>query len=166
MTVEKSLEKGGLTLVVMAEVATSDVDVATFKFSGRKIKSMDLLSKSDPYFILTRMSLSKEATSVYRSEFIKNTENPSWPTFAVSVRQLCNGDYNRPLTMYVFDKDPKHDDFIGSFTTTLQELKHARESEKSKGFVISDMKSKVTGTIMVEELVIRPMPTFVDRHDN
>ena len=103
MKLEGPLEKG-VGIVVMAEIATEDANVVTFQFSGKKLKKMDTFSKSDPYFILTRLTLNNETTPVYRSKYIKNTLNPDWETFAISARQLCNGDYNRPISMFVFDK--------------------------------------------------------------
>lgn len=34
-------------------------------------------------------------TVVHRTEVIKKTLNPTWKPFTISVRALCNGDYDR-----------------------------------------------------------------------
>lgn len=34
-------------------------------------------------------------TICHKTEVIKNTLNPVWQAFKISVRALCNGDYDR-----------------------------------------------------------------------
>ncbi len=44
-----------------------------------------------------RISFSR--TLAYRSEVIKNNLNPMWKPSQISLRQLCNGDYERFLVL-------------------------------------------------------------------
>lgn len=34
-------------------------------------------------------------TICHKTEVVKNTLNPVWQAFKISVRALCNGDYDR-----------------------------------------------------------------------
>ena len=34
-------------------------------------------------------------TICHKTEVMRNTLNPVWPAFAIPVRALCNGDYDR-----------------------------------------------------------------------
>lgn len=34
-------------------------------------------------------------TVVYRSDYLKDEPNPSWPMVTVTSDKLCNGDWNR-----------------------------------------------------------------------
>ena len=61
---------------------------------------------------------------VYKSEVIKNDLSPTWKSAKIKVRDLCNGDYNRPLKIDIYDWDSngKHD-IIGTIRTNLHELR-------------------------------------------
>ena len=54
---------------------------------------------------------------------VQDNPNPDWPSVKMSSKKLCNGDYDRPLKIQVFDfdNDGKHD-FIGEFYTTVNEV--------------------------------------------
>ena len=58
-----------------------------------------------------------------KSETIMKTLNPTWTPFEISVRDLSNGDHDRPLKIDVYDwnSNGTHD-FIGSITTSLSKL--------------------------------------------
>lgn len=61
---------------------------------------------------------------VYRSIYLKNTLNPVWPTAKrISIQTICNGDYDRPLRIEVFDmdNDGSHDD-MGRTETNVRQL--------------------------------------------
>ena len=65
-----------------------------------------------------------EFESVYcRLKILQDNPNPDWPPVKISSNKLCNGDYDRPLKVQVFDfdNDGKHD-FIGEFFTTVNEV--------------------------------------------
>jgi len=57
---------------------------------------------------------------VRKSEVIKNTLNPDWLPQRFTLQELCNGDYNRPLMIEVWDwdKHTKHD-LIGTFRVRI-----------------------------------------------
>ena len=42
-----------------------------------------------------KLFISGSFTAVHRTEVIKNTLNPTWKSFTVLSRAMCNGDYDR-----------------------------------------------------------------------
>ena len=61
-----------------------------------------MFSKSDPYYEILKGREDGSWVPVYRSAWINNTLNPSWPLAQrISVQTLCNGDYDRPLRIQV-----------------------------------------------------------------
>eukprot|EP01125_Pyxidicula_operculata_P016134 TRINITY_DN5524_c0_g1_i1.p1 TRINITY_DN5524_c0_g1~~TRINITY_DN5524_c0_g1_i1.p1 ORF type:complete len:3569 (+),score=897.31 TRINITY_DN5524_c0_g1_i1:81-10787(+) len=94
--------------------------------SANKLSRTDgMMKKSDPYFEITalvnvRSKKNAENILIYRSEVIRNTLNPVWNPFTLSVAEL--GGLDKPFTVRVIDYDPdgEHDE-IGSFSTTLRE---------------------------------------------
>ena len=54
---------------------------------------------------------------------LQDNPNPDWPPVKMSSNKLCNGDYDRPLKVQVFDYDSDgHHDFIGEFFTSVNEV--------------------------------------------
>ena len=45
---------------------------------------------------------------------MKNSLTPSWDSFSIGLRTLCNGDYERPIQFDIYDWDNDSDnDLIG-----------------------------------------------------
>ena len=45
---------------------------------------------------------------------MKNSLTPSWDSFSIGLRTLCNGDYDRPIQFDIYDWDNDSDnDLIG-----------------------------------------------------
>src|ERR1700691_6272542 len=93
------------------------------QFSATGLDKKDLLGKSDPYMCILRANTDGSYSAVHKTEVIKNTLNPTWRPFQLSVQALCNGDYERQLKIEIYDWDQdSQDDLIGTFTTTLDRL--------------------------------------------
>jgi Ca2+-dependent lipid-binding protein len=72
-------------------------DILVFEMKGRKLDNKDFFGKSDPFVVISRSQEGGQFVPVYKSERIKNTLNPNWPKFQISMVDLCNGDAYRPL---------------------------------------------------------------------
>lgn len=120
---EKTLNEGkakDATFTIVAEKASEDKRQVKIKLTGENLSKKDLMSESDPYFVLGRMNGKGNLTPVYVSEVIKNEPNPDWNDFSLSMEQLCNGDLNQELSGFVFDKDRNgKDDIVGRFRLDL-----------------------------------------------
>ena len=54
----------------------------------------------------------------------QDNANPDWPPVTMTSVKLCNGDYERPLKVEIWDFDDNgHHDFIGEFLTNVNEVK-------------------------------------------
>jgi len=81
------------------------------QMKGIKLKNVEgLLSKSDPFFELSRQTNHAGAggltwDNVYRSKAIKNNLNPEWEAAVVDLSTLCGGDLDHPVQIQVFDHE-------------------------------------------------------------
>uniref|UniRef100_A0A8C0HPM2 Copine 5 n=1 Tax=Buteo japonicus TaxID=224669 RepID=A0A8C0HPM2_9AVES len=111
------------TIILIAEELGNCRDVATLQFCANKLDKKDFFGKSDPFMVFYRSNEDGTFTICHKTEVVRNTLNPVWQAFAIPVRALCNGDYDRAIKVEVYDwdRDGSHD-FIGEFTTSYREL--------------------------------------------
>ncbi|KAK0064073.1 copine-8 [Biomphalaria pfeifferi] len=116
-------KKNSGLIIIGAEELSSCKEQVTLQFCGQKLDKKDFFGKSDPFLSISRAHEDGSFTLVHRTEVIKKTLNPTWKSFSIPVRDICNGDYDRTIKFecHDWDADGGHD-FIGSFTTTLREL--------------------------------------------
>lgn len=82
---------------------------------------MDLFSKSDPFFIISK-SAGNQFVDIYKSEIIMNNLNPNWKNFEITMQKLCNGDENNPIKISVFDWDKNSDPDLVSLSSVQKGL--------------------------------------------
>lgn len=162
-------------LVVTAEQIANVGGSVTLQFAGRKLANKDgWFGKSDPFFLIHKGREDGSWVTVAKSEargdcrlqsravlcrggahrplrpaaaqVIMNNLNPSWKPYRIPFSLLCNGDFNRPLRIEVFDFDRDDSvDKIGHGDTTLAammrpgwELKllHPKGKNKDVGTVV------------------------------
>ena len=154
-------------IYITAEELSANKEVATFEVSGEKLDKKDFFGKSDPFLCIYKESPNGQWVLVHKTEVIKNTLNPSWKSFSLPLRQLCNGDYERKLKFEVndWDSDGTHD-YIGSFVTKMSSLKIA-PVEKTQFKCINEKKKtksgyKHSGILVVKRCDIKIEPSFID----
>ena len=80
--------------------------LASIIYTGKKLEIFSL--------VIFKLDGKMSTTVVHTTNIVKNTLNPSWDTFSISLRTLCNGDYERPIQFDVYDWDNDSDnDLIG-----------------------------------------------------
>merc|ERR1712133_222318 len=94
-------KKGSIS--VLAEEISQNNDAVDFQMRANKLDKKDFFGKSDPYVNIYRANEGNTWTLVKRTEVIKNTLDPSWRPFEMSVDALCRGDYDRSLKFEVLD---------------------------------------------------------------
>ncbi|XP_039371789.1 copine-8 isoform X3 [Mauremys reevesii] len=111
------------TIILTAEELNCCRDSVLMQFCANKLDKKDFFGKSDPFLVFYRSNEDGSFTICHKTEVVKNTLNPVWQAFKISVRALCNGDYDRTIKIEVYDwdRDGSHD-FIGEFTTSYREL--------------------------------------------
>uniref|UniRef100_A0A8C2IE69 Copine 8 n=1 Tax=Cyprinus carpio TaxID=7962 RepID=A0A8C2IE69_CYPCA len=107
------------TIVVKAEELSNCRESVMMQFCGNKLDKKDFFGKSDPFLVFYRSNEDGTFTICHKTEVVKNTLNPVWQAFKISVRALCNGDYDR---YGVFCTGRGSHDFIGEFSTSYREL--------------------------------------------
>lgn len=158
--------KGGQFVIHADEVSASN-EVVQFQLAAKGLDKKDKFGKSDPFFVLSKMSSGGKMTKVKTSEVIKNNLNPTWAPMTLSLNDMCNGDYNKSLKIDVYDSDgdSKHD-LIGSFTTHLMELSRAPQSQQAFYCVNPKKQSKKgysnSGQVFVKLCHIEKISSFVD----
>jgi len=166
----RSLTGGGDGLVrVVAEELSQNKEVLNLKMAGAKLDKKDFFGKSDPFMEIFRSSESGQYILVHRTEVIKNTLNPDWRPFQLSVRSLCNGDDERDLKFDVYDwnKSGSHE-IIGTFHTTVRNLREG-PCDLNKYNVINEEKKKKkgkkyenSGVVILERFSAEVVPSFLD----
>eukprot|EP01129_Flabellula_baltica_P002827 TRINITY_DN1272_c0_g1_i1.p1 TRINITY_DN1272_c0_g1~~TRINITY_DN1272_c0_g1_i1.p1 ORF type:complete len:755 (-),score=168.13 TRINITY_DN1272_c0_g1_i1:67-2331(-) len=136
-----------------------------FRWSGRGLDKKDLFGKSDPFLVISRANETGQYVPVFKTEVIKKTLDPDWALAITTTQALTNGDYLRPMLFECYDwnKSGRHD-FIGSFTTTLQDMKDGMtEWELINKAKKSKKKSyKNSGVIVLRSIEFYEEPSFLD----
>lgn len=99
-------------------------------FGARKLRDKDMMSKSDPFLMISRPSISGGFTMLRTSETKKNTLNPDWGDFFFEESELIGQDRELNLKFEVFDDDgkkgyDKKDKLLGSCWLNLKQLEAA-----------------------------------------
>uniref|UniRef100_A0A8C8ZFC1 Copine 8 n=1 Tax=Prolemur simus TaxID=1328070 RepID=A0A8C8ZFC1_PROSS len=153
------------TIILTAEELNCCRDAVLMQFCANKLDKKDFFGKSDPFLVFYRSNEDGSFTICHKTEVVKNTLNPVWQAFKISVRALCNGDYDRTIKVEVYDwdRDGSHD-FIGEFTTSYRELSRGQSqfnvyevvNPKKKG-----KKKKYTnsGTVTLLSFLVETEPT-------
>lgn len=153
--------------VIITEERSGNKEVLTFQVAAEKVDKKDMFGKSDPFFVLSKSGTQGTYVVVHRSEVIKKSLNPVWPTVVMPVVDVCNGDYDRKLKVdvYDWDSDGSHD-FIGSFHTTLKELSIAMVENKDFPLInpkkLSKKGYKHSGLVKLKTFKVESKDSFVD----
>merc|ERR1719348_2805069 len=131
-------------------------------FGARNLRDKDIMSKSDPFLMISRPSTSGGFTMLRTSETKKNTLNPDWGDFFFEESELIGQDRELNLKFEVFDDDgkkgyDKKDDLIGMCWQSLRQLEAAALVKAPLPLTSGKGARMATG-----ELIIR---TFKE-HDN
>ncbi|XP_054032550.1 copine-5 [Dryobates pubescens] len=156
------------TIILLAEELGNCRDVATLQFCANKLDKKDFFGKSDPFLVFYRSNEDGTFTICHKTEVVRNTLNPVWQAFAIPVRALCNGDYDRAIKVEVYDwdRDGSHD-FIGEFTTSYREL--ARGQSQFNVYEVVNPRKKMkkkkylnSGTVTLLSFAVESDHTFLD----
>ncbi|GFS25336.1 copine-8 [Elysia marginata] len=153
----------------LATCVVIEEEQATLQFCAHKLDKKDLFGKSDPFLTFSRSNEDGSYTVVHRTEVIKKTLNPTWRPFSISIRTLCNGDYDRSIKVecHDWDADGGHD-YIGSFMTTVRELSRGQcagniyECISEKKRAKKGKKYQNSGTVELMSCRIEKVFTFLD----
>jgi len=160
----------GVLFVRGVEMSDGTRDKVTLDLTAQNLDKKDLFSESDPFYLIYRNEDDGSDTLVYRSEWIKDTASPDWKPVTLDCAKLCLGDWSRKLRLEVFDwdGDGSHD-FIGDYTTCMDELAQAEDFQILQFDVVNQKKKDKkgdsyvnSGQIIVKAVKIEQDSSFLD----
>lgn len=64
---------------------------------------------------------------VYEGEYVSNNRNPNWKKIEILAQKLCNGDYDMPIKVEVWDYRTSGDHVkVGETSFTVNTIKDAK----------------------------------------
>jgi len=121
--------KDARMIISIEEVVNTAVQ-AVFDISCKDLDKMDVLGKSDPYFVISKKLDNGSWGKVYTSKVKKNTLNPIWRQVGLDIIQLNSGNDKKLLRFEVFDWDRnKTPDYIGKFEADFETIKNKKTFE-------------------------------------
>jgi hypothetical protein len=101
-------------LTIQGEELASVSDQIHLRLECKKLKNMELFSKSDPFLVISKERDDGSYAPCYKSEVMSNNLSPAYEIRS-STLDLANGDINRMLKIEVFDWNISgHHVYIGS----------------------------------------------------
>jgi hypothetical protein len=156
--------KGSVTITAVDHAATRE-DTIELQFYGRKMRKMDFIGDSDPFYTLHRILPNKQTQLLYTSEVISDNLNPDWkPQPKLKVCQLMGADSSEKTILFeCFDKDVFGQKGMGCITLSVDELLSA-SSDPNICFplVKESKKQNQYGNIHVKLCKIAKAITFSD----
>jgi len=127
-----------------------------------------LFGKSDPFFKVLRSREDGTWIPVFTSNYVKNNLNPTWDRQTMNIGTVCNGDYERPLRIEIwdFESDGRHQS-MGKFDTCLREIAECAGTDREFPVIEEDKKKKKknylnSGVIKIIRADIRREISFLD----
>lgn len=154
---------------VTAEELEINKELVSIQFAAKNLDKKDFFGKSDPFFVISKGSISNPGKYVVvkKSETIMKTLNPTWAPFNITVRDLCNNNYDRPLKVEVYDWNSSgNHEIIGTFVTSLADIATAAEERKEYPVILDKKKGKKnyknSGIVYLKTATVTKMDSFVD----
>merc|ERR1719210_1841721 len=154
---------------ISAEELEINKELVTMQLAAKNLDKKDFFGKSDPFFVVYKGSMSNPGkfVQVKKSEPIMKTLNPTWAPFNITVRDLCNNNYDRPLKVDVYDWNSSGShEIIGSFVTSLADLATAAEERKEYPVILDKKRGKKnyknSGVVYIRTINISKLDSFVD----
>ena len=170
--IKSDKEKIGKLMVSYRETEAMK-ETITLRFSGKNLDKKDLFGQSDPYFVISNVDANGNTTEVYRSEVVKQNVAPVWKPFKVKARTLCESNHKMQIKFDCFDWDSDIKigdkiDFIGSFTTTLDQLINGTFDDNTYELINADKMALDidsylnSGFVFLENISIKSDESFLD----
>jgi hypothetical protein len=106
--------KRGGYMTIQGEELASISDKISLRLECRKLKNMELFSKSDPFLVISKQRDDGSWATCYKSEVMSNNLSPAYEIRS-STLELANGDMERILKIEIFDWNISgHHTYIGT----------------------------------------------------
>lgn len=154
-------------LNICGHESTSTDDHITLGLRGLGIKNVEKgffnLERTDPIYIVSKKHIDDEHgahhwQAAYESEHISSHLNPLWKLASINLEQLCDGDYEKPLRIELWDYE---EDGVNRIVAQTEEIKLEEIIEKSKGLKGNADKSDPSKLIILKDIVNSKIPLGV-----
>jgi len=163
-----SAGKGRITINA-DELDNGPKEDVTFYFSASDLDKKDWFGKSDPYLEIYREDSLGDKILLHKTEVIKNTLNPTWRKFSISMQSLSRGNIDTAILVKCYDWDSDgSSDFIGEFRTKVRNLLEANASKIEWDCINPDKrrkkgsKYKRSGIIILNKAVVERQFSFLE----
>lgn len=160
-TVTLDLTKQG-TIKIEAEKHGENNTMYEILLSGVHLKHRGICCfKNNPFLVLYK-KVDESWAEIARTNCVKYTLNPRWNKIQINSRNMCNNDFSRAAFLSVYDRANSCDTMLTGYAeTTFAEL-----CQKSNEILLSypNYLGKImnTGRIRVEDIITKPIFSFVD----
>jgi len=125
-------------IIISIEEVVNTAVQAIFDISCKNLDKMDIIGKSDPYFVVSKQLDNGSWTKVYTSKVKKLTLNPVWKKIGLDIVRLNSGNDKKLLRFEVFDWDRNSNpDYIGKFEANFEKIRAQKTFE-----IINEEKKK------------------------
>jgi len=142
----KGVQAGrGKITITADELNNGPKESVTLLFSAQSLDKKDFFGKSDPYLEIFRETGAGSNVLIHKTNVVKNTLNPTWQKFRLSMQALSGGNLDTKLTIKCWDWDNDgSSDFIGQCSSSVRSLLEA-SAQRIQWDCINDEKRKRKG---------------------
>jgi hypothetical protein len=153
---------------VKGEESVQSTEMLNLSIQGEHLVNKDgLFGKSDPFFKILRCREDGSWIPVFTSNVIDNNLNPVWNGQKMNIGVICNGDYDRPLKIAIwdYDSDGSHES-MGSVDISLRQIFECVGTGRSFPVIEEEKKKKKSytnsGVIKIARADVYRVPSFLD----
>jgi hypothetical protein len=146
-SIARPLLRGKAFVILKGQEIIETREVLEFRFSGQDLGLLEkkrklqlakdvldkmeklnvaktVLEKFDPYFKLETLNTEDQSWSIiWKSEVMKDTQNPTWNVARIPLQLLCKDDPSDPIRLTIWDWNRfTPDEMVGFVETTVNEL--------------------------------------------
>ncbi|WVZ75232.1 hypothetical protein U9M48_023311 [Paspalum notatum var. saurae] len=162
-------------LTVQAEESAGSKAIMEMIFHCSDLEIKDLLTKSDPFLLISRISDSGMPIPICKTEVRKNDLSPRWKPVILNLQQIGTTNYcqlcdENPLIIecFNFSSNGKHD-LVGKIVKSVAELENMFHRQNGENFFVPasnahecHSKEVLKSQLYVEKYVESNRHTFLD----
>ncbi|PAN06219.1 hypothetical protein PAHAL_1G246800 [Panicum hallii] len=155
-------------LTVQAEESAGSKAIMEMVFRCSDLEIKDLLTKSDPFLLISRISDSGMPVPICKTEVRKNDLNPRWKPVILNLQQIGSKENPLIIECFNFSSNGKHD-LVGKIVKSVAELENMYHRQNGEHFFVPasnahecHSKEVLKSQLYVEKYVESNRHTFLD----
>jgi len=155
-------------LTVQAEESAGSKAIMEMVFRCSDLEIKDLLTKSDPFLLISRISDSGMPVPICKTEVRKNDLNPRWKPVILNLQQIGSKENPLIIECFNFSSNGKHD-LVGKIVKSVAELENMYHWQNGEFFFVPvsnahecHSKEVLKSQLYVEKYVESNRHTFLD----